>query len=486
MTGYARVLAFVAMLAPAVQAQIGTVTGQLLNDRGLPVSGVRVAAMPVPREGDATGPTLVGLTLTDSNGRYTIEMLEPGTYYVTAGRVDSPSYYPGVNTLSSAKSILVTAGARIFGIDFRTVQPLTHTVSGRVVLQPGQKLAPGARMMLAGAASLEAPISADGAFEFNRVQPGQYTLRLSSDAFSAAIPVVVDGQVTGIEFRPPAVSISGSAVMEDASDAPSVSVAFMDVKQTRAVEVAARQFSFFIPEGEFRVTAKRVPNGYQVKSLTAGGVDLLSNNLKLSSAEPVVAIALTLKAAPAVAFTGRAVSLRGVLQPVRNIRMQRPDGAEPLQGTTQPDGSFVFDKIAPGEYTAAIIGAGSEELKVKVSVPPEGQRDAEIVIPDLRQLSVKLGIEPNVPPAARALVTLRFVEANGDTVPLVLDGSSGGTPLKLSLREGQYRVTATVRESAAGTERTRVKTMTSGTVDLLTSPLNVGERVEEIQITVGR
>jgi hypothetical protein len=486
MTGYARVLLLVAMLAPAAQAQIGTVTGQLLNDRGAPVAGVRVAAMPVPREGDTSGPTLIGLTLTDSNGRYTLEMLEPGTYYVTAGRVDSPSYYPGVNTLSSAKSILVTAGARISGIDFRTVQPLTHIVSGRVVLQPGQKLPPGARMMFAGPASLEAPISADGAFEFNRVQPGQYTLRLSSDAFSAAIPVAVEGRVTGIEFRPPPVSINGSVVMEDASDAPSVSLAFMDVKQTRAMEIAARQFSFFVPEGEFRVTAKRMPNGYQVKSLTAGSVDLLSSNLKVSSSEPVVTIALTLKAAPAVAFTGRAVSQRGVVQPVRSIRMERADGAEPFQGTIQPDGSFAFDKIAPGDYTAAIVGAGSEELKVKISVPPEGRRGAEIVIPQLRQLSVKLGIETNVPPAARALVTLRFVEANGDLVPLVLDGSSGETGLKFSLGEGKYRVTATVRESAAGAGRTQVKSLTSGTVNLLTSPLNVGESVEEIQITVGR
>jgi hypothetical protein len=71
-------------------------------------------------------------------------------------------------------------------------------------------------------------------------------------------------------------------------------------------------------------------------------------------------------------------------------------------------------------------------------------------------------------------------------VPLVIDGSSGEAPLKFSLHKGQYQVTATIRESGTGSERTRVKTLSSGTVDLLRSSLNVGESVEEIQITIGR
>jgi hypothetical protein len=488
MAAYLRVLMVVAMLVPAAQAQVGTVTGQLLNDRGLPAAGVRVAAMPVPREGDTNAPTLAGLTLTDSNGRYTIETLEPGTYYVTAGRVDSPSYYPGVGAVSAAKSILVAAGAIISGIDFKTVQPLTHVVSGKVVLQPGQKLVPGSappRMILTGAASLEAPLSSDGNFEFSRLQPGQYTLRLSADAFSVPMPVAVEGRVTGIEFRPAAVSVSGSVVTEGDGDAPTVSVSFLNIRQNRLMEVAAsRAFAFFASEGEFRVTAKRVPAGYQVKSLTAGGVDLLTNSLKLSSTEPVVAIALTLKAAPAVAFAGRAISPLGLLRQMGSIRME--NGGEPLQGVVQPDGSFVFDRIAPGEYTAVISVAGSEEFKTKVTVPPDGHPDAAIVIPELRQLSVKLGVEGNVPAAARPLVTLRFVDDAGDIVPLAIDRSLGETPLMFSLRDGRYQVTATIRESVAGAGTTRVKSLTAGPLDLLTSPLSVAGSVDEIRITIGR
>jgi hypothetical protein len=242
-----------------------------------------------------------------------------------------------------------------------------------------------------------------------------------------------------------------------------------------------------LPEGKFRATAKRMPNGYQVKSVTAGGVDLRSNDLKLPTNEPVTAITVTLRAVPAVAFGGRAVSSGGVLQPLRSIRMESAEGVEPLEGKILPDGSFAFERIAPGEYLAAMLTAGPDELKIKITVPAAGRRGAEIVIPELRQLSVRLGMEANVPSAARPVVTLRFVEAAGAMTPVAVDGSSAEVPLRFSLRDGKYSVTATVRESAAGVGSTRVTTLTSGTVNLLTSNLNVGGgEVEEIRITIGR
>jgi hypothetical protein len=429
-------------------------------------------------------PTLIGLTLTDNDGRYTLEMIEPGTYYVMAGQIDAPSYYPGVSALSSAKSILVTAGARITGLDFKTAVPLMYVVSGRVMLQPGQKLAPGSRMTLAGAEA--GTVRPDGMFEITGVRPGNYSLRLAPDAFLFAMPVVVeDRNVTGIEFPNAAmVSVNGSVVMEDASSAPNISVSFVDIRQNRILDVATRRsFAFFAPEGELRAAAKRVPNGYQVKSFTAGSVDLLRNSLKLSVTEPVVALTMTLKTVPTVAFGGRAVSSRGVLQPLRSIRMESAEKLEPLQGAVQPDSSFAFDRIAPGDYTATLV-TGSDELRMYVTVPPEGRLDAEIVIPELRHASVRLGIEANVPEGARPVITLQF-ETAGAMKKLAIDGSSGETPLKLSLREGQYRVTATIRE-AAGTGTTRVKKLSSGTIDLLTFPLDVGENLEEIQVTIGR
>src|SRR5262245_51404876 len=62
------------------QSQAGVVTGQLLNRDGTPAVGVRVAAMAVPESGVPVpgASTLVGLTQTDSAGRYRLENVPPG------------------------------------------------------------------------------------------------------------------------------------------------------------------------------------------------------------------------------------------------------------------------------------------------------------------------------------------------------------------------------------------------------------------------
>jgi hypothetical protein len=477
------------MLVPAAQAQTGTVTGVLLNDRGLPSAGVRVAAMPVPREGETSGPTLVGLTLTDNNGRYTIEMLEPGNYYLTAGRVDSLSYYPGVAAVSSAKPILVVAGARISGIDFKIVGPVTHIVSGRVVLQPGQTLPPGSRVTMGAAVSLQAEVGPNGSFTFNAVPPGQYTLRLAPDAFSAGMPLDVGGRITDIEFRPAAIFVSGSVAVEgagrraerfrvllrdyakqsDGSCGPAIVHLLSSRRRVpRDGETRAEWLS-----GEIPRCRRREPLEWQFEVFVLR--------------QPMVKIALTLKPAQTVGFSGQVQSTRGGPQPLRSIRMEA-EGLEPYHGTVpvQPEGSFFFDKITPGDYTAVIAVLGVADFKVQLRVPSDGRRNVEIVMPETKQLSAKLRIEATVPSSARPAVTLRFIDDAGDTVPVAIDGSAGETPIQFSLREGRYRVTTTIRESIGGAERTRVKNLTSGSVDLLTTTLNVSKDTEDVQIIIGR
>src|SRR5688572_27464981 len=88
-------------VASVAAAQVGipngTITGQVLARDGQPAVGVRVSAMAVPDPGmPATGGTaLVSLGMTDSAGRYRLESIPPGRYYVVAGFVDGPTYYPG-------------------------------------------------------------------------------------------------------------------------------------------------------------------------------------------------------------------------------------------------------------------------------------------------------------------------------------------------------------------------------------------------------
>src|SRR5215471_11942621 len=105
---------------PAVAGQSGSITGTLKNESGTPAAHVRVAAMvrPDSLQDAVSVASFASLTETDDQGRYRLENISPGHYYVVAGRVDLPTYFPGKLEMKNGTDILITAGVLLRGIDF--------------------------------------------------------------------------------------------------------------------------------------------------------------------------------------------------------------------------------------------------------------------------------------------------------------------------------------------------------------------------------
>src|SRR5215207_2239792 len=103
------VLAWLAQGIPVAPNQSGTVLGTLRTAAGTPVAGVRVSALGKPENTMdlATSNSMAGLAETDAAGRFRLENIPPGRYYIVAGNIDVPTFFPGTITANEAKDILI-------------------------------------------------------------------------------------------------------------------------------------------------------------------------------------------------------------------------------------------------------------------------------------------------------------------------------------------------------------------------------------------
>jgi hypothetical protein len=236
--------------------QNGTIAGVLRTTDGALAVGVRISAMTRPDELKdlAASASFAGLGETDSAGRYRLENIPAGRYYIVAGRVDAPTYYPGTVQPGEGTVITMAAGQTITGIDF--------------VLNPGSV---GRADANNSGASWVIPIQ-------TRVEGG------------GKIPIFSAGLFPMVRVGGNAVPLTGPSVtfgLPAGTTAPS-----------------------------YRVTVENLPATYELKSLVSGATNLQTTALQLParsiSAVVVPSVVVTLAPRPTVT-TGVRVSgqLRG-------------------------------------------------------------------------------------------------------------------------------------------------------------------------------
>jgi Spy/CpxP family protein refolding chaperone len=116
------------MLALPLSAQIGqssgSVTGVVRLPDGMPAANIRVAA--VRAEGIDAVKSMASLTQTDAMGRFRLENIPAGRYYIAAGNVDFPTYYPGSLIPSQGTVVSITSASSIADISFVIQEPSTR------------------------------------------------------------------------------------------------------------------------------------------------------------------------------------------------------------------------------------------------------------------------------------------------------------------------------------------------------------------------
>lgn len=246
--------------ASATSGARGTISGELRLPDGTAAQNFRVGARRIPGTGSDTDRIVVfdSITATDALGRYRLENVPAGQYYVVAGTLTEPTYYPGASVLSGAGTVTIEAGSLLQGIDFGVAQarePIPVT-SRRAALREG----------------IEGGIKIEGGGSWPRFLPALYIYVENGPRRRA---VTEDGR-----------KIRGTGTFGATPVSPN------------------GHFKLYLESGEYPVslvTSLEEPlsaaDGYYVKSMSSGDVDLLKEKLKVDGSARQ-SITITLAATP--------------------------------------------------------------------------------------------------------------------------------------------------------------------------------------------
>jgi hypothetical protein len=290
----------------------GVITGP---DRNV-AAGLEVLAVPEKAITANFTPALmndVHRTHTDSFGRYQFANVYFGNYYIVAGFADRPVLYPGTPDVALATSVKVNSTASIGPLNFSMPG---FSISGRVVVSGGlpgtgmevrlQRTSPPPASPVGGPGAflphwfvrqiaIDQP---DGSFSLSPLPSGQYLVEAFGSA--ALLPArsinIADQSASGIDFSFPVATISGSVRLDNGQRVSSPNalgaVAFRrtaegDDSSSTLLRVSdTGTFSSLFEPGTYEIGFPALPSEYEVRSVTAGGVDLLKEKLRVTT-EPV-------------------------------------------------------------------------------------------------------------------------------------------------------------------------------------------------------
>lgn len=293
---------------PLAAQQSGTITGLLKNADGRPAFGIRVAALARPESQmeAIAGAALASIASTDEEGRYRLEDIPPGQYYIVAGRVDLPTYYPGTPQMSAGTIVKIAPGVSLAGLDFAISDNSLRTEATDTYSVPVSRRSLVTRVLAEGGG--EIPVSSS---------TGPVMLEFERTADRAITTIPVTATSTILEF-------------------------FLAMNMT-----------------EFQITMKNLPEGYVVRAIMSGSTDITASTLKIPGTlnpsvgvqGPVPPLTVLLAAAPVPASSSGGVRVTGI---------DRPGDTHPVylsgtQGIVFSDGTFEFRNVPPGRHTIAAI-----------------------------------------------------------------------------------------------------------------------------------
>jgi len=375
----------------------GVIAGTVRDADGEPLSRITVTVHRVKYENGRRRMVRVAGAYADDLGQYRIPDLPPGKYYVYAeskkarefgDETDpvtadhSPKDAPRALTLLPAMYPSVQEvgpGSRVTGVDIMLPRSAAVAVKGHVTPPPGMQVN---NLTLQNTESeseelglrLVTGANNKGEFEFREVPPGSYTLLASAvppeKPFNGTFEMFPENMRTRTQVQVGTTDITGLRVTIEAGAQISGRIVVdgdqkaklggnliqFDDGPSEAVSAFIlddNTFKSTLPQGHYQVSAGGFADDLVVRSMRAGGRDILTEGLVVSEPSKIaIEIVLahdggkvegTVLSADEKAVAGATI----LLVPESRLR-SRTDLFH--QGESDQYGRFSFTGIAPGEY----------------------------------------------------------------------------------------------------------------------------------------
>jgi hypothetical protein len=469
-TALVAVLALTASLG--AQARTGSISGRIQSQDGSPAAGIRVAAVAA---GD-----LLAFTLTDDAGRYTIDDIPPGRYLIAAGRIGSFTYLPGTTDERKATTLSIAAGSITGNLNFKLAIAAGVRIRGVVGIPTGNfprtRVATLTGKTLKDAEPVDSAVKDDGSFEFAGVLPGNYEIEFQPTGQAIRI-AVADANIDNIRVKAPAV-VTGRILVEDGGPvltSPSqvnAASTFLRIATFPADGsgnsyhpiTGSGTFAFTLPaDVTYGIEVYDLPLGYYVRSIRSGTADVLAakgitlnDNLTPKDLVIVLTKQRPLTEPAGVTVRGRVTAAQAMPAGLQVVMTMTP--ALYHSGVrVENDGSFVFQDVQPGIYTASLAIPGKVSLNKAVVVGNTNVDDLTFVIEPEISLGIRVRVSNSPTVAPPPPVGVRFARSDGRQFRSVTNRD--GT-LMATLPEGIYQ--ATVGSLPA---RYRLESVTYGSED---------------------
>jgi hypothetical protein len=339
-------------------------------------------------------------------------------------------------------------------------------------------------------------IGAGGRFEFSNVRPGNYQLVVGPRITMSPLAfTVTDKDITDLRAVVPLSNdITGTVTVEGNGLRPRFNLTFnrVDSAANPVNATVTNAFTVTLPQGQYRITTSGLPGGYNLKSITMRGMDVLNQPVNfVPGASQALVITLGVSSPPPwVQVRGRVTGGNAT-----SVTLAGNAIGETLTAVVRPDRTFEFPMVLPGSYTARPLPA-VVPVSIPVTVGSTNIADLEVAAPTAKEVSGKITMKGILPAPSRLSLTLAPVGSQTSaalstsqgvvltavpgSVNLPLTVASDGT-FKINLPEGERQVSLVPSSVPAGVA---IESFTYGSTDVLKNPVRItANDTSEIAIT---